>query len=211
SIYQVWKLPAVSGGSPTPPTILGTLPGGAAVGSVVSLPSLARAVEAIRRLVAIGALDGALIGGIGSLGGGPSIALPELQRPTSLSVQTPSGSGPQGTAQSSNGAAASASFKPFTPGNFRHNLAQLTGGVPSGAQGHHVLPQAFEPKFRVAGINIHDPKFGTWWNQSAHLKNAAQYNAKWEKFLSTNPPPSQEGILQFARTIAGEYGLTIYF
>ncbi|NUQ75264.1 MAG: hypothetical protein HUU21_17070 [Polyangiaceae bacterium] len=90
SIYQVWKLPAVAGGSP--PTILGALPGGAAVGSVVSLPSLARAVEAIRRLVAIGALDGALIAGIGSLGGGPSISLPELQRPTSLAVQTPGGS-----------------------------------------------------------------------------------------------------------------------
>jgi hypothetical protein len=92
SIYQVWKLPAIpAGGTPTPPTILGTLPGGAAVGSTVSLPSLARALEAIRRLVAIGALDGALIGGIGSLGGGPSIALPELQRPTSLSVQAPGG------------------------------------------------------------------------------------------------------------------------
>jgi hypothetical protein len=96
SIYQVWKLPAIpAGGSPTPPTILGTLPGGAAVGSV-SLPSLARALEAIRRLVAIGALDGALIGGIGSLGGGPSIALPELQRPTSLSVQSGPGSGSSG-------------------------------------------------------------------------------------------------------------------
>ena len=58
SIYQVAKIPVVSaGGSPTPPMILGTLPGGAAVGSVVSLPSLARAVEAIRKLVAIGALD----------------------------------------------------------------------------------------------------------------------------------------------------------
>jgi hypothetical protein len=90
SIHQVAKMPVVpAGGSPTPPTILGTLPGGAAVGSGVSLPSLARALEAIRKLVAIGALDGALIGGIGSLGGGPSIALPELQRPTSLAVQVP--------------------------------------------------------------------------------------------------------------------------
>jgi hypothetical protein len=98
SIYQVAKIPVVSaGGSPTPPTILGTLPGGAAVGSVVSLPSLARAVEVIRKLVATGALDGALIAGVGSLGGGPSIALPELQRPTSLAVQGPgSGSGAPG-------------------------------------------------------------------------------------------------------------------
>ena len=104
SIYQVWKLPAIpAGGSPTPPTILGTLPGGAAVGSVVSLPSLARALEAIRRLVAIGALDGALIGGIGSLGGGPSIALPELQRPTSLSVQSGQGTGGGGGTGSGSG------------------------------------------------------------------------------------------------------------
>jgi hypothetical protein len=67
---------------------------------VVSLPSLARALEAIRRLVAIGALDGAVIGGIGSLGGGPSITLPELQRPTSLSVQGPGGSTPKLTVPS---------------------------------------------------------------------------------------------------------------
>jgi hypothetical protein len=104
SIYQVAKMPVVpAGGSPTPPTILGTLPGGAAVGSVVSLPSLARAVEAIRKLVAIGALDGALIGGIGSLGGGPSISLPELQRPTSLSVQSGQGTGGGGGTGSGSG------------------------------------------------------------------------------------------------------------
>ncbi|HZF50865.1 MAG TPA: ParB/RepB/Spo0J family partition protein [Polyangiaceae bacterium] len=104
SIYQVWKLPAIpAGGTPTPPTILGTLPGGVAVGSTVSLPSLARAVEAIRKLVAIGALDGALIGGIGSLGGGPSIALPELQRPTSLSVQSGQGTGGVGGTGSGSG------------------------------------------------------------------------------------------------------------
>jgi hypothetical protein len=100
SIYQVAKMPVVpAGGSQTPPTILGTLPGGAAVGSAVSLPSLARALEAIRRLVAIGALDGALVAGVGSLGGGSGIAVPELQRPTSLAVQQPnqpSGSTPRG-------------------------------------------------------------------------------------------------------------------
>jgi hypothetical protein len=96
SIYQVAKMPVVpAGGSQTPPTILGTLPGGVAVGSAVSLPSLARALEAIRRLVAIGALDGALVAGVGSLGGGSGIALPELQRPTSLAVQRPNQLGAQ--------------------------------------------------------------------------------------------------------------------
>jgi hypothetical protein len=66
----------------------------------VSLPSLGRALEAIRRLVAIGALDGAILAGIGSLGGGPSIALPELQRPTSLSVQSGQGAGGAGSGSS---------------------------------------------------------------------------------------------------------------
>jgi len=70
---------------------------------VVSLASLARALESIRRLVAIGALDGALIGGIGMLGGGPSIALPELQRPTSLSVQSGQGTGGVGGTGSGSG------------------------------------------------------------------------------------------------------------
>jgi hypothetical protein len=93
SIYQVAKMPVVpAGGSSTPPTILGTLPGGVAVGSAVNLASLARALEAIRKLVAIGALDGALVAGVGSLGGGSGIAVPELQRPTSLAVQAPGGS-----------------------------------------------------------------------------------------------------------------------
>jgi hypothetical protein len=94
SIYQVAKMPVVpAGSSKAPPTILGTLPGGVAVGSAVSLPSLARALEAIRKLVAIGALDGALVAGVGSLGGGSGIALPELQRPTSLAVQSGQGAG----------------------------------------------------------------------------------------------------------------------
>jgi len=111
SIHHVAKMPVVpAGSSPIPPTILGALPGGAAVGSVVSLPSLARAVEAIRKLVASGALDGALIAGLGNLGGGPSIALPELQRPTSLSVQGPGGgsgsTGPQAPPTSKSGAEA---------------------------------------------------------------------------------------------------------
>jgi hypothetical protein len=94
------------------------LPGGAAVGSGVSLPSLARALEAIRRLVAIGALDGALIGGIGSLGGGPSIALPELQRPTSLSVQSGPGSGSSGppSTPAARGEGVGSILKDATPG-----------------------------------------------------------------------------------------------
>jgi hypothetical protein len=57
---------------------------------------LSGAASAIQKLVAIGALDGAVIAGLSKLGGGPSLSTPELQRPTSLSVQNnnpPGGSG----------------------------------------------------------------------------------------------------------------------
>lgn len=89
SIYQVWKAPVISAnGALAPPTVLGVLPGGAALGGTASLASVAEALESIRKLIAIGALDGAIIAGLSSMGGGPDVALPELQRPTSLSVQT---------------------------------------------------------------------------------------------------------------------------
>ena len=65
------------------------------MGSGVSLPSLARALEAIRRLVAIGALDGALIGaasgGAADYAGvsGRVKALPRGKSPNVFEVKTP--------------------------------------------------------------------------------------------------------------------------
>ena len=89
SIYQVWKMPVVAGGgAPSPPTITGVLPGGVAVSAGVNVANLANSLEAIRRLVALGALDGALVGGLASLGGSPGATIAELQKP-SLSVQAP--------------------------------------------------------------------------------------------------------------------------
>jgi hypothetical protein len=147
SLYQVAKMPVVPpGGSPAPPPeIVGTLPSGAAVGSVVSLPDLARALEAIRKLVASGALDGALIAGIGKLGGGPNIALPELQRPTSLSVQSGSGttSSPGGSSAPTGGRTATGSFEPP-----KASLPPNTGGKTTGVL--HVPGQ--EPLTLTSGV-----------------------------------------------------------
>ena len=102
-------------------------------------------------------------------------------------------------------------YRPFTRANFRHNLAQRTGGIPENAQAHHVLPVKFEVQCSKAGINIHDPKFGTWWPRRAHQKNARAYNDRWEEFLRTNKNPTGEHILRFGRTLAKEYGLAIGF
>ena len=98
----------------------------------------------------------------------------------------------------------------FTKSNFRSNLIKATGLNPGKAsQAHHVFPQKFESIFGSKGINIHDPKFGSWWETTSHLKNASGYNAAWETFLKTNPSQSQ--IMNYGRQLMGQYGLPVGF
>jgi RHS repeat-associated protein len=100
-------------------------------------------------------------------------------------------------------------FRSFTQRNFRENLTRLTGRAPDGAQAHHIFPVKFEGKFKEAGINIHDPKYGAWWNTSGHKQAAHDYNAAWQEFFRTNP--SSEQIKQFGRDIAKKYALDVHF
>ncbi len=93
----------------------------------------------------------------------------------------------------------------FTASNFRNNLIKLTGENPSTEeQAHHVFPQKFRSFFEKAGINIDDPRFGSWWEASSHQKSAASYNKIWNDFLSTNPSKSQ--ILREGRAIMTAFG-----
>jgi hypothetical protein len=100
-------------------------------------------------------------------------------------------------------------FKSFTESNFRENLARLTGKLPDDAHAHHVFPQALADRFEKAGINVHDPRFGAWWDQSTHLKKSFQYTQRWRKLLSQNP--TREQILQFGRELAREYGFQVHY
>jgi hypothetical protein len=100
-------------------------------------------------------------------------------------------------------------FKPFTEGNFRENLARLTGKMPEGAHAHHVFPKVLAKEFQRVGINIHDPRFGAWWERAGHLKNSAEYLRQWEEFLFTKP--TFEQILQFGRKLGGKYGFQVSF
>lgn len=52
-------------------------------------------------------------------------------------------------------------FRSRTAANFRYNLQKLTGSNGVGKQAHHVLPQKFFDIFEAAGINIHEPKYGS--------------------------------------------------
>ena len=97
----------------------------------------------------------------------------------------------------------------FTRANFRGNLARETGGVLEGAHAHHGLPLKFADAFGRAGINIHDPRFGAWWEAGSHLKNASAFNAEWETFLSVERTQAQ--ILEFGKKINERYGVQVKF
>lgn len=64
AIYQMTSLMDGAGGVPRPPSIAAVVPGGAAVAGRVSAEAIARAVEAIQKLIAVGALDGVVIAGL---------------------------------------------------------------------------------------------------------------------------------------------------
>jgi hypothetical protein len=100
-------------------------------------------------------------------------------------------------------------FKSFTESNFRENLARLTGQLPEGAHAHHVLPQKLAYKFQDAGLNVHDPRFGAWWERSSHLKNSAEYLRRWETFFRSTR--TFDEILQFGRELGGRYGFQVNY
>lgn len=95
----------------------------------------------------------------------------------------------------------------FTKRNFRKNLSKLTGVMPEGKQAHHMLPQKFEPFFKEAGIDIHDPKYGYWLESHKHNKGSYQYNKKWETFFENHKNISENDILHEMKKLMDEiYG-----
>ena len=74
-----------------------------------------------------------------------------------------------------------------------------------------MIPRAVEGKAAAAGINIHDPKYGSWWDKSVHRSKSAEYGRLWKEFFRTPTPPTAAQVLDYARKLAKQYGLTIYF
>ncbi len=99
----------------------------------------------------------------------------------------------------------------FKSNNFRKNLIRLTGHAPTGAHAHHIFPQRFRRNFARSGINIHDPRYGVWWEKTDHLKNAYDYNEVWRDFFNKNSNPSKSQILEKGRSIMAEFGIPIIF
>ena len=101
------------------------------------------------------------------------------------------------------------SYRSFTRANFRENLSRRTGGARAGMEAHHTLPVKFENKFNEIGININDPKYGEWVEQSKHRKDAYQYNQYWKAFFkeyeSKNLTPTQDDVMNYLHKLNEPY------
>lgn len=94
-------------------------------------------------------------------------------------------------------------------GNFRKQLQKITGDLGKGKHAHHVFPKKFINKFKEIGINIDDPKNGTWWEAKDHLANAYDYNKAWEMLLDHNISATTAKI--FAKFLSTIFGFDIHF
>jgi hypothetical protein len=102
-------------------------------------------------------------------------------------------------------------YKTFTRGHFRHNLSVKTAFDPGPSfDAHHVFPDALESRFQ-GRINIHDPKYGAWWDAHANRSNWSTYNNEWREFFRINPNASAQQILEKGRQMATHYGFQVNY
>lgn len=100
----------------------------------------------------------------------------------------------------------------YTVNNFRKNLIRLTSFDPGKAyQAHHIFPKTFAKRFAQKGINVHDPKYGAWWESKVHNQRWSEYNKKWNEFLGENNERTFDEIMIKARELAREYGYKLNF
>jgi hypothetical protein len=90
-------------------------------------------------------------------------------------------------------------------------MQKMFGAAPRGAHAHHTLPVKFEQRFKQAGLNIHDPKYGAYWEGTAHNQTAAAYNQSFEAFFRANPNANATQIVDFARNLARRHGLDVVY
>jgi RHS repeat-associated protein len=142
----------------------------------------------------------------GSLGGAYFIQRARVAAIAALSV-------PESTMVSLEGIHGGKNFKPFTRRYYKENLAELTGISPSGQQvhAHHVFAQQFKEEFLKKGINVHDPKYLTWWEASSHRAAARQYNLDWIEFMTQNPGATEAQVLERGRKMMAQHGIEVNY
>lgn len=65
--------------------------------------------------------------------------------------------------------------------------------------------------FENAGVDVNNPKYGSWWDRGEHQRKSSDYNREWSVFIENNPNATKEEILNFGRQQASKYGLEINF
>jgi RHS repeat-associated protein len=105
----------------------------------------------------------------------------------------------------------------FTERSFRENLRRVTGKTAeeiADKQAHHVFPQEFVKKFEKLGLDVNDPTFGAWVDES-HQAWSYDYAREWEKFFKRfekeGIDPTLEEVLDFALGLAKEYKFDVLF
>jgi hypothetical protein len=104
-------------------------------------------------------------------------------------------------------------YKSFTKDNFRDNLEIYTGKRPSNADAHHVFPKAdeFTKFFQSKGINVNNPRYGTWWESVEHRAKSYEYNEQWRVWISDNQNAKPYEVLDFGRQLMKKYNIPIHF
>ena len=113
--------------------------------------------------------------------------------------------------------------KTFTSSNYADALKALYSGIAkklSDFNAHHIFPQAlFGPNKRYERylryqnrlININDSRLLVWWEAAEHGQKAYEYSQKWIKFFAENSNATIDEVIEFARTLAKEYGFNVKF
>ena len=69
----------------------------------------------------------------------------------------------------------------------------------------------FFNKFTNQGLNIHDPKYGSWVEKTKHLNEAWNFNKDWEIWIGANPNATLAMVLAKAKELTVKYGYEIFF
>jgi hypothetical protein len=95
-----------------------------------------------------------------------------------------------------------------TADNFRKRLVAATGENPKAMDAHHTLPKCKADLIenKVPGVNVHDTKWGAWWDSAANQGRNAQYNARVDDFLNSGTVNSEGDLEGMVRMLSGEFG-----
>ena len=102
----------------------------------------------------------------------------------------------------------------FNKNNYRTNLMTISGVSEATRkakklEAHHIIPQKYRDQLKDI-INVDNPAFLTWVEQSKHRGFHGQYNKDWRAFFNANPNPTRDDILRKAKEMVDTYGDDFY-